>query len=155
MTKVLFVAVMVIAVVASAWSDSPKDRYVVPLKDNVAVFENSAKAADGQPAFFVGTGDRLMIVGVKADRYKVLKTNGDIGWIDKSSVKEVRPGKVLMFGEADVLGYLDNPTPIYILDPADPFNNKIVLERSFARELQQNVDRITIDRIVGENPPDL
>lgn len=130
-----FGMVMVMAVVAGVW--------------------NSPKTASEKPAFFVGTGDKLMIVGLKPGVYKILSTRGDIGWIDKVSVRELRPGETMTFGEADVLGYLDNPTPIYILDPNDPIHNPILLERSFAQELKQNVDRMTIDRIVSENPPSL
>ena len=58
-----------------------------------------------------------MVLGSKGDEYKVSDGKGDVGWIDKASVKEVGPSETVTFGNADVYGYLDNPTPIYILTP--------------------------------------
>jgi hypothetical protein len=151
--RILFFSVsIVILSIANIWSAAPKDRYVVPIKNDIPVFAHDPKSGPEQPSFIAGTGDRLMVLGVKSDAYKVSDLKGDVGWIDKVSVKEIGLTETMTFGNADVLGFLDNPTPIYILDASDSLNNIIMLTRSFSNELKENIDRMTIDRIVGEIP---
>jgi hypothetical protein len=51
-----------------------------------------------------------------------------------------------VFDDAEVIGYLDNPTPVYIIDADNPNADPIKLDRSFADALRENVDRETIER---------
>jgi hypothetical protein len=51
-----------------------------------------------------------------------------------------------VFDNADVIGYLDNPTPVYIIDAEDPNSDPINLTRSFKDALRVNVDQETIER---------
>jgi hypothetical protein len=55
----------------------------------------------------------------------------------------------MAFNDINVYAYLDNPQPILILDGDDPNAVKIMLDRSFATELRENLDRYTVNRIVG------
>ncbi len=56
--------------------------------------------------------------------------------------------KTFSFENTDVLGYLDNPTPVYIIDVDDPNAEKITLDRSFKDALRDNVDKFTLEREV-------
>ncbi len=135
----------------NAWSVAPKDRYVIPLKNDIAVFSNTpTTGTERPPAFVVGTNDRLLVLETKGDLYKVRNLKGDIGWVSKASVKEVAPSKTFSFDTASVLGFLDNPTPIFILDATDSLNKGIALDRSFDQEIKENIDEETIDRIVED-----
>jgi hypothetical protein len=51
-----------------------------------------------------------------------------------------------VFDNAEVVGYLDNPTPVYILDSDDPNAERIYLDRSFKEALLDNVDQETTGR---------
>lgn len=56
-------------------------------------------------------------------------------------------GKRYQFEDAEVLGYLDNPTPVYIIDSDNINGDPIKLDRSFAEEIKENVDRETLERL--------
>ena len=56
--------------------------------------------------------------------------------------------KKFMFDDAEVIGYLDNPTPVYIIDADNKDATPIKLDRSFADALRQDVDRETVERQV-------
>ena len=136
--------------VTSGWTVSPSNKYVTPLKADIEAF---AKNSVTSSVFTVKTGEWLLVMETKGDRLKVKDSNGNIGWIDKSSVREATSREYMTFEGADVHAYLDNPAPVYILDAADPSKNPIKLERSFARELRENIDRPTVDRIFGAYKP--
>jgi len=51
-----------------------------------------------------------------------------------------------VFDNAEVIGYLDNPTPVYIIDSDDPNADPINLDRSFKDALRENVDKETVER---------
>jgi hypothetical protein len=46
-----------------------------------------------------------------------------------------------VFDEAEVQGWLDNPQAVYILDMTDPNFKPIKLDKSFADDIEENVDR--------------
>jgi hypothetical protein len=151
MRILLYSATMFLLNIASAWGISPQERYVIPLRNDVAVFAHNPVNNGEQPVFTTGTGDWLMVLESRGDVYKVSDMKGNIGWIEKASVKLTASSETITFGDASVLAYLDNPTPVYILDASNPLDKSILLERSFAQELRDNVDRMTIERIVGGN----
>ncbi len=128
-----------------------EDRFVIPVENGTPVFLNNPRATDEQPVFAVGTTDRLMVLESKAEVYKVSDLKGNVGWVDKRSVSPIHPTVSMVFGDASIQGYLDNPVPVYILDANNPSAEPLKLERSFAAELKENVDRMTIERIVGED----
>jgi hypothetical protein len=78
--------------------------------------------------------------------FKVQKGDGTVGWIEKRLVQTTGKSKTFVFDDAEVIGYLDNPTPVYIIDADNPNADPIKLDRSFADALRENVDRETIER---------
>jgi hypothetical protein len=80
--------------------------------------------------------------------YKVRTPDGTVGWVEKQLVVATGKSKTFIFEGADVFGYLDNPTPVYIIDADDPNANPISLDRSFSDALRENVDRETVERQV-------
>jgi len=130
-----------------------QDRFVIPVANGTAVFANNPKGSDEQPAFTAGIADRLMVLDAKGDAYRVSDLKGNFGWVDKGLVRMIHPSEQMVFGDASIQGYLDNPVPVYIMDADDPSGKPLTLERSFAAEMRENIDRMTVERIVGEDLP--
>ncbi len=126
-------------------------KYVVPIQNNVPAFLNNPKISAEEPVFTVSENDWLLVMDAKGEMLKVSDLKGNIGWIDKASVKQSRVAKSMSFEDATIFAYLDNPTPVYILDATNPFDKSIVFDRSFSKEIAENVDFETIERIVGKD----
>ncbi len=153
MRILLYMVVAILVSVLAVGGAASKDRFVAPLANSTPVYADNHGSRDSVLAFTVGTGDRLMVLGEKKDVMKVSDLKGNIGWINKAMVKQVAPNEALSFGDQKILAYLDNPEPVYILDANGAPESSISLERSFSQELTENVDRMTIERIIGENLP--
>jgi hypothetical protein len=123
-------------------------KYVTPTSDNVGVYKNEIREVYEKPIFTVGTKDRLLIVATGRNHYKIQNAEGETGWIEKRFVVTTGRSKTFVFDDAEVIGYLDNPTPVYIIDADNPNADPIKLDRSFADALRENVDRETVERQV-------
>ncbi len=121
-------------------------KFVVPTKNDVGVFKDAIRQIYEKPIFSVGTNDRLLVISEDRQHYKVQKGSGEVGWIEKRLVVATGKSKTFVFDDADVIGYLDNPTPVYIIDADNPNADPIKLDRSFADALRRNVDRETVER---------
>jgi hypothetical protein len=144
--KILSVFIIVLtASFAFAQKDAGK-KYVTPTKEDVGVFKNEVRELYEKPAFMVGSNDRLLIIETGKQSYKVQKADGGTGWVEKRLVVTTGKSKSFVFDDAEVIGYLDNPTPVYIIDADNPNADPIKLDRSFADALRENVDRETIER---------
>jgi hypothetical protein len=123
------------------------EKIVTPNKDGVGVYKNEIRELYEKPLFTVGTSDRLSILDSKGNFHKV-KVNGQTGWVEKSNVQSTGRSRTFVFDNAEVVGYLDNPTPVYIMDTDDPNADPINLDRSFKDALRENVDKETVERQV-------
>ena len=137
----LFVAFSITALFAA-------DKFVTPTKDGAEVFKNEIRQLYEKPIFSAGTSDRLQILDNRGSHFKIKGANGQIGWIEKSLVATTGKSKTFVFDNAEVVGYLDNPTPVYIMDSDDPNADPINLNRSFKDALRENVDKETVERQV-------
>lgn len=127
------------------WAAEAK-KYVQPKEANVGVYKNRVREVYEQPLFKVGTEDRLLILETKGDNYRIQNVDGRNGWVEKRFVAAIGKSKTFVFDNAEVVGYLDNPTPVYILDSDDPNAERIYLDRSFKDALRDNVDQETTER---------
>jgi hypothetical protein len=139
-------AVILMAVMVVAAQD--KQKYVQAKEGSVGVYKNQVREMYEQPIFKVSTTDRLQVLGSKGDFYKVKNAEGQNGWVEKRLVITIGKSKTFVFDNAEVMGYLDAPTPVYILDSDDPNAERIYLDRSFKDALRDNVDKETIERQV-------
>jgi hypothetical protein len=124
------------------------EKFVVPTKDDVGVYKNKTREVYEEPIMKVGTTDRLTLLKKSGRHYKVKTPDGQIGWVEKRLVATTGKSKTFVFDNADVIGYLDNPTPVYIIDTDDPNADPINLDRSFKDALRENVDKETVERQV-------
>jgi hypothetical protein len=139
----------VLLLVAGAAQAAKTQKYVSPKKEGVGVYENKVRKLYEQPILKVGSGDRLLVLDETRNAYEV-EVKGTKGWVDKSQVVATGKSKTFVFDNAEVVGYLDNPTPVYIIDADDPNANPITLDRSFKDALRENVDRETLERQSGQ-----
>jgi hypothetical protein len=122
-------------------------KYVTP-KEETGLYKNETRQVYEEPIQTVGPNDRLTILETKSRHYKVKTTAGEEGWVEKRLVAATGKSKTFVFDNAEVIGYLDNPTPVYIIDTDDPNADPINLDRSFKDALRENVDKETIERQV-------
>ncbi len=136
---------MATAVLFSSLAFSQDAKFVQPTKPNVGIYKNQTRAAYEEAIVSVGVEDRLRILQTARNHYKVKTASGQVGWVEKRLVAATS-GKKFLFDDAEVIGYLDNPTPVYIIDADSKDATPIKLDRSFAEALRQNVDRETVER---------
>ena len=139
----LFVAVMAAGVFAKE-----DQKLATPTKDEVGVYKNDVREVYEKPIATVGLSDKLSILSKSKQNYKVKTPSGDVGWVEQRLVVLTGKSKTFVFDDAEVIGYLDNPTPVYIIDADNPNADPIKLDRSFADALRENVDRETVERQV-------
>jgi hypothetical protein len=143
LTSVMFVLLMA---ATALWAGEEAKKYVQAKQNDVGVYKNQIREVYEQPLFKVSTDDRLLIKESKGDHYKVQNADGQVGWVEKRLVVAIGKSKTFVFDNAEVLGYLDAPTPVYILDSDDPNAERIYLDRSFKDALRDNVDKETVER---------
>ncbi len=137
-------AISVLMIVSSVLlARTPK--FVQPKKGNVGLYANQTRGVMENAVVQVGVEDRLKVLSSGRNHYKVRTADGTTGWVEKRLVASAA-GKSFMFDDAEVIGYLDNPTPVYIIDADSKDATPIKLDRSFAEALRENVDREAVDR---------
>jgi hypothetical protein len=137
---------MIMAMAAAVITAADTKKYVQPKESNVGVYKNQVRQVYEKPVFNVGADDRLLILDSKGDYYRVQNVDGQNGWVEKRLVVSIGKSKTFVFDNAEVVGYLDNPTPVYILDSDDPNAERIYLDRSFKDALRDNTDKETTTR---------
>lgn len=145
-TLVLLVAFATTSVMAQK-GDAGK-KYVQAKESIVGVYKNQVRQMYEEALFKVGPDSRLLVIDQKGDSYKVQNAEGQSGWVEKRLVIQLGKSKTFTFESAEVIGYLDNPTPVYILDSDDPNAERIYLDRSFKEAIRDNIDKETVDRQV-------
>src|SRR5271157_3884912 len=140
---VLIVLTMAVGI---AFAQKNAEKYVTPTANDVGVFKNEIRELYEKPLFTVGTNDRLLILSTARNHYKNHKGDGETRWVEKRMVVTTGKSKTFVFDDAEVIGYLDNPTPVYIIDADNPNADPIKLDRSFADALRENVNRETVER---------
>jgi hypothetical protein len=144
LTKILVVVLMAVMAVAA----QDKQKYVQAKEGTVGVYKNQTRQMYEEPVYKVSASDRLQVLGSKGDFYQVKNGEGQSGWVEKRLVQTIGKSKTFVFENAEVMGYLDAPTPVYIIDSDDPNAERIYLDRSFKDALRDNVDKETIERQV-------
>ena len=124
------VALLCIGLLFGAASAAGKsnDKFVQPVKDSTAVYKNATHGASEQPIGFVNSEDKLFVVSSDKTNYKIQLPAGGNGWLEKNQVIIAGKNNTLVFNDAEIIGYLDNPTPVYIIDSDNPNADPIKLD---------------------------
>jgi len=143
--RAITVALLVLFVASTFTFAQRNPKFVQPKKSNVGLYRNETRSVNETAILTVGVNDRLKVIGSSRDFYRVRTDDGNEGWIEKRLVAAAS-GKSFLFDDAEVIGYLDNPTPVYIIDADSKDATPIKLDRSFAEALKENIDRETVER---------
>jgi hypothetical protein len=151
LTKWTKLALILSLAVGSAFAQKVGDA-VQPKKANTQIYANEVREAYEQNIATVGQGEVLTVTEVKRNHFKVRTGSGVEGYVQKNEVSKASGSaaarnRAFAFEAAEVIGYLDNPTPVYIIDMDDPNADPITLDRSFKDALKENVDRETMERL--------
>jgi len=136
--------IITIVLICSSLAFGRDPKFVQP-KSNASIYKNETRAVNETSIAQVGVNERLKVLKTKRNHYQVKTADGTVGWIEKRLVASAH-GKSFLFDDAEVIGYLDNPTPVYIIDADSKDATPIKLDRSFAEALRENVDREGIER---------
>lgn len=109
--------------------------------------DESDKLAD------LGNGDEVTLLKQGKAR-SLVKTSGSIkGWVDNGTVEKVKitSGGAHNLKDVEVVGWLDNPSAVYILDNSNPDLNALPIDRNFNNEIIEKKDREEVERTYDEN----
>jgi hypothetical protein len=137
---------IILAAVITVVAAGQPNRYVMPTERKVGIYQNRIRKPYEQLLYRVGPDARLLVLEETGRYVKVKDGRGRVGWVEKRLVTTTGARSRMLFAEAEVVGYLGNPTPIIIFDANAPDQTPLYLDRSFDDEVAVNVDRETIER---------
>ena len=145
-------AFVVLALVAMA-SAKPKEvtTLVTRIKGSgTPVFKSEQ---DDDKVVELNGGDEITILKQGKVR-SMVKTSGSIkGWVENSNIERVKitSGGAHNLKDVEVVGWLDNPSAVYILDNTNPDLNALPIDRNFNNEIIEKKDREEVERTYDEN----
>ena len=128
------------------------------IQDTTWIYKNAEHRAEEKPIRFARKGERFPLISGGDNIFKLrlqIQINaGKTGWVDKGAVMRAqavapKPSPFTM-EEAKIIGYLEHPQAVYILDSSDPDFQPILLHRSFKDLLIIDIDRETFQRLYDE-----
>lgn len=126
---------------------------VTRIKSGGAAVYKSEQSDEGEKVMDLGTGDEITILKQGKAR-SMIKTSGSIkGWVENSTIEKVKitSGGAHNLKDVEVVGWLDNPSAVYILDNTNPDQNALPLDRNFKDEIVEKKDREEVERTYDEN----
>ena len=145
----LFLAFASIALAGSKVETST----VIRIKSGGATLYKSEASDEGDKLADIGTGEEVTLLKQSKGR-SLIKTGGAIkGWVDNNTLEKVKvsSGGAHNLKDVEVVGWLDNPSAVYILDNSNPDLNALPLDRNFANEIVEKKDREEVERSYDEN----
>lgn len=152
MKKVLAFFVLLIVTGALAASKTSMTE-VTRIKGGSTGLYKTELADEGDKIADVGGGDEVTLLKQGKAR-SMIKTAGNVkGWVDNGSLEKVKvsSGGSHSLKDVEVVGWLDNPSAVYILDNTNPDVNALPIDRSFASEINEKKDREEVERAYDEN----
>jgi len=113
------------------------------------VYERKLPKSDEKPIYTANIGEILILLERADGLVKVRTQSGLVGWVKGTQVKpkQSKTDTAMVMDEAKVIGFLENPQAVYILDMTDPDVKPIKLDRSFKEFMIFNIDKETFQRI--------
>lgn len=145
----LFLAFASVALAGSKTETST----VIRIKSGGATIFKSEASDEGDKIADLGAGEEVTLLKQSKSR-SLIKTGGSIkGWVDNGTLEKVKvsSGGTHNLKDVEVVGWLDNPSAVYILDNSNPDLNALPLDRNFANEIVEKKDREEVERTYDEN----
>jgi hypothetical protein len=152
MKKTIAFLFLAFASIALAGSKS-ETTTVTRIKSGGAVIYKTEAGDEADKVADAGTGDEITLLKQGKAR-SLIKTSGSIkGWVDNSTLEKVKvtSGGTHNLKDVEVVGWLDNPSAVYILDNSNPDLNALPIDRNFNNEIIEKKDREEVERTYDEN----
>lgn len=148
------IALLTLAIASFAFAGSKTETStVIRIKSGGATVYKSEASDEGDKLADIGAGDEVTLLKQSKAR-SLIKTSGSIkGWVDNSTIEKVKvsSGGAHNLKDVEVVGWLDNPSAVYILDNSNPDVNALPLDRNFSNEIVEKKDREEVERTYDEN----
>jgi hypothetical protein len=131
----------------AAWAQ--KQMYAIPTQKEVPVYQNEMRKIYEKPLFVMEEQGRYIVKEKGKDAIKIQDRDGKTGWVESGRVKIVSENKLFVYEPAEVQKWLDYPQPLIVFGGDSAIQNPVILDRSFADALRENVDQETINRQVN------
>ena len=145
MKKVLFIALALLVAGVFAAPNKVKSK-----KGDIDV---TKEKGGGSVVCTAGFNDELTIVK-DGDTEVLVKKDGCQGWVAKSQVEYVAQlagDKSMKLDGVDVVGWLDNPSAVFVLENDDMDFDGVNIDRDFKEYLQHTMDREQMEMHNNEN----
>lgn len=152
MKKIIALLLLAMASLAMAASKT-ETTTVTRIKSGGAAIYKAEASDEGDKIADIGTGDEVTLLKSGKAR-SLIKTSGNIkGWVENSTIEKVKitGGGAHNLKDVEVVGWLDNPSAVYILDNSNPDVNTLPLDRNFSSEIVEKKDREEVERTYDEN----
>jgi hypothetical protein len=146
----LFMALLAVGAYAASKTSMVE---VTRIKGGSTALFKTEGADEGEKVMDVGGGDEVTLLKQGKAR-SMIKTSGNVkGWVNNSSIERVKvsSGGAHNLKDVEVVGWLDNPSAVYILDNTNPDVSALPLDRSFVSEINEKKDREEVERVYDEN----
>lgn len=153
MKRIAAFLILALAAWVSAAPSKTSTSTVTRIKSGGASVYKTEAGEDGDKLVDLGTGDEVTILKQGKGR-SLIKTSGSIkGWVDNNTVEKVKitSGGSHNLKDVEVVGWLDNPSAVYILDNTNPDLNALPIDRNFNNEIIEKRDREEVERGFDEN----
>ncbi|MBO4436846.1 MULTISPECIES: hypothetical protein [unclassified Fibrobacter] len=123
------------------------------VKSKLGDVELTKEKGGGSVVCTAGFNDELTIVK-DGDTDVLVKGSCGQGWVPKSKVEYVAAlagDKSMKLDGVDVVGWLDNPSAVFVLENDDMDFDGVNIDRDFKEYLQHTMDRETMEMHNNEN----
>ena len=123
------------------------------VKSKLGDVELTKEKGGGSVVCTAGFNDELTIVK-DGDTDVLVKGSCGQGWVPKSKVEYVAAlagDKSMKLDGVDVVGWLDNPSAVFVLEDNDMDFDGVNIDRDFKEYLQHTMDRETMEMHNNEN----
>ena len=123
------------------------------VKSKLGDVELTKEKGGGSVVCTAGFNDELTIVK-DGDTDVLVKGSCGQGWVPKSKVEYVAAlagDKSMKLDGVDVVGWLDNPSAVFVLENDDIDFDGVNIDRDFKEYLQHTMDRETMEMHNNEN----
>ena len=126
---------------------------VIRVKSGGAAMYKAELSDEGDKVAELSAGSEVQLLKEGKGR-SLIKSGGNVkGWVDNGTLEKVKitSGGTHNLKDVEVVGWLDNPSAVYILDNTNPDLNALPIDRNFMNEINEKKDREEVERGFDEN----
>ncbi len=152
----IFTLLMIFAVSSALAASKSKTKQVKVTQvksEGATLYKGKNDAADAKAITQLNGGVQVTLIKKGDDRSYVKTNTGLKGFVDNSKIEilTLAEGASHDIGNQEILGWLDNPSAVYILDNSGPDLSALPLDRRFDDEILEPRDREEVERGNDEN----